>query len=143
MPEDELQRIADRAGLETSLTNLHPVAFRDRHGNLHLPLEAAVAIARAFAAAEPQTVVMYIDDRESELKISGFHPGYRYRHDLLREYAPGFALARRWAGTEQEAEMLRKEIGRLRSLVSQAASELRGLGKDRQASRLLRALDGR
>jgi hypothetical protein len=87
-------------------------------------------------------VVMYIDDREEELRISGNTPGYRHRHDLLRNYAPGFALARQWAGLEQEAEQLRKEIGRLRSLVWTAASQLREAGHESKARRLLRGLEG-
>jgi len=62
MSESELQRIIDRTGLTAAPTELHPLAYRDRHGNVHLPLEAAVALARAFAAAEPQTVVGYLDD---------------------------------------------------------------------------------
>jgi hypothetical protein len=32
MPEDELQRIIDRAGLDASPTDLHPLVFKDRHG---------------------------------------------------------------------------------------------------------------
>jgi hypothetical protein len=47
------------------------------------------------------------------------------------------------AGLDQEAEMLRKEIARLRSLVSGAAYDLKGAGQERKASRLLRALEGR
>jgi hypothetical protein len=57
--------------------------------------------------------------------------------------SPGHALARQWAGLEQEAEMLRKEIARLRSLASGAAYDLRNAGEERKANRLLRALEGR
>lgn len=39
--------------------------------------------------------------------------------------------------------MLRKEIARLRSLVSRAAYELEGAGAQTKARRLLRALEGR
>jgi len=39
--------------------------------------------------------------------------------------------------------MLRKEISRLRSLVSQAAYDLKAAGQERKANRLLRALEGR
>lgn len=95
------------------------------------------------SAAEPQTVVSYFDDREEELRLKGNQPGDRWYHDYLRELSPGYALARQWAGLDQEAEMLRKEISRLRGLISGAAYDLRDAGKERKASRLLRALEGR
>ena len=129
MEEDELRRILYRAGIETAPADLHPVAYRDRRGSVHLPLVAAVSIAQAFAAAEPQTVVAYLDDRHEELRLRGNQPGERFWHDYLREKSPGYALARQWAGLDQEAEMLRQEIARLRILVGRAASELRAAGK--------------
>lgn len=143
MSESELQRILDRAGLATEPSELHALAYTDRLGYVHLPLEATVAVARAFAAAEPQTVVGYLDDQEEELRLRGNQPGERWWHEYLRERSPGFALARQWAGLEQEAEMLRKEIGRLRTLVSSAAYDLKGAGQERKGQRLLRALEGR
>ncbi|WP_121248078.1 hypothetical protein [Solirubrobacter pauli] len=143
MSETELQRIMDRAGLDGEPARLHPLAFRDRRGTVHLPLEAAVALAQAFAAAEPHTVVGYLDDTEEEMRLRGNTPGERWWHDYLREKAPGYALARRWAGLEQEAELLRREIGRLRGLVASAASELKRSGHEGSARRLLRALEGR
>jgi hypothetical protein len=39
--------------------------------------------------------------------------------------------------------MLRKKIARLRSLVSGAAYDLKSVGRDRKANRLMRALEGR
>ena len=107
-----------------------------------MPIDGAETLARAFAAAEPETVLMYLDDRESSLKHQGYRPGDHYVHDLLRQYMPGWAVAREWAGFDQEVEQLKKEIGRLRGLVSQAAYHLRDAGADRQSRRLLRALDG-
>lgn len=139
----ELQRILDRAGIEQSPEELHPLAYCDRRGEAHLPLEARIAVAQAFAAAEPQTVVAYLDDVEEEWRLKGNQPGERFSHDYLRQHLPGFALARQWAGLEQEAEMLRKEIARLRGLVSSAASDLKASGQRRKSERLLRALEGR
>ena len=143
MDERELQRILDRAGVDIAPDQLHLLAYRDRHGQVHLPLDAAVTLAQAFAAAEPQTVVGYLDDQEQEMRIKGNQPGDRWYHQYLREMSPGFALARHWAGLEQEAEMLRKEIARLRTLVSAAAYDLKAAGHERKGSRLLRALEGR
>jgi len=39
--------------------------------------------------------------------------------------------------------MLRKEIARLRSLVSRAASDVRDAGAEGKSQRLIRALEGR
>lgn len=143
MDERELQRILDRSGLDGSPSDLHPLGFCDRHGEVHLPLDAVVGLAQAFAAAEPRTVVECIDDQEEELRLKGNQPGDRWYHQYLREQMPGFAIARQWAGLEQEAEMLRKEIARLRSLVSTAAYELKRSGAERKGNSLLRALEGR
>jgi hypothetical protein len=55
---------------------------------------------------------------------------------------PGWAVARLWAEFDQEVEQLKKEIGRLRGLVSQAAYDLRNAGADPKSRKLLRALDG-
>jgi hypothetical protein len=143
MSESELQRIIDRAGLKSSPVDLHPLAYRDRHGDVHLPLDAAAELARAFAAAESTTVVGYLDDQVEEMRLRGNEPGERWWHSYLRENAPGFAIARQWAGLEQEAETLRKEIARLRSLVSSAAHELQVAGAKAKAQRLIRALEGR
>ena len=77
------------------------------------------------------------------MRLRGNTPGERWWHSYLREKAPGFAIARQWAGLEQEAEMLRKEIARLRSLVTRAAYDLEQAGAERKAQRLLRALEGR
>ncbi len=110
---------------------------------MHLPLEATVELARAFAAAEPATVVGYLDDQEEEMRLRGNRPGERWWHSHLREKAPGFAIARQWAELEREAQMLRQEIARLRSLVARAAYDLEQAETERKAQRLLRALEGR
>ena len=82
MPEEEIRRIMVRANMTGDPADLHPLAFRARSGEVYLPLEAGEAIARAFAAAEPQTVLMYIQDQEDELRVRGDIPGQRYLHDL-------------------------------------------------------------
>lgn len=142
MSEDQLQRILDRAGLASTPAEMHPLGYRDRRGWVHLPLETMVRIAQAFATAEPQLVNEYIDDREEELRLRGNVPGDRWWHEYLREHGPGFALARRWAGVEQEAESLCREIARPRALLSAAAYDLKAAGQERKAAPILRALDG-
>lgn len=143
MPEDQLQRIADRAGVDGPLEELHPLGFKARDGCIHLPVEAAEQIARALAAAEPENVMLYIEGREHELRSSGWQPGMHYRHDMLREAMPAFAIVKQWCGPEDQLAALRKEIDRLRQLLSKAAFDLQAAGVDRKAAALRRALEGR
>jgi hypothetical protein len=138
-----LERLLGRSGIETDPLRLHPHAYADRFREIHLPPQAAETIARAFAAAEPEIVLMHLEDHEAELKARGYDPGERIYHQFLREYQPGYALARQWAGFEREVEELRKEIGRLRGLVAMAARDLEEAGAERKAWRLQRAVDGR
>jgi len=138
----ELRQIARLAGLPQELEKLHEAAYVDRDGTMHLPVEVAEQLAHAYAAAEPEIVLMYIEDQESEYKAKGYDPGTRYYHDLLREKMPGFALARYWAGHEEEVAQLRAEIERLRTLVRSAAGALEKAGQERDGWRLRRALDG-
>jgi len=89
MPLDEVENITMRAGLEGPPEKLHPLGFVDRQGDVHLPLEGAERLARAFAAAEPQTVLMYIEDFEEQYRAKGYAQGERYYHDLLRPISTG------------------------------------------------------
>jgi hypothetical protein len=142
MPEAQLQRICERAGLDRPPSEPHPLAFTDRHGYTHLPLDSVVHLARAFADAEPRTVLDYLDDYEGELRAKGTVLGERWYHEYLRSKGPGHALARRWTGPETESETMRRELDRLRALVSSAAHDLMAAGDERKARRLFRALDG-
>jgi len=138
-----LERLLERSGIDVDPLKLHPHAYADRFGEIHLPPQAAEVITRAFAAAEPEIVLMHLQDQEEELRARGYDPGERIYHQFLREYQPGYALARQWAGIEREAQELRKEIGRLRGLIAMAARDLEEAGAERKAWRLQRAVDGR
>ena len=96
----------------------------------------------AYAKAEPEPVLMYIGDEESELKAKAYEPGERYYHESLREQAPSFALARQWAGFEREVEQLRAEIERLRDVAKRAAELLEHADRTSDAFHIRRALDG-
>jgi len=139
----ELREIARLAGLPQNLEDMHPLAYVDRHGDMHLPVEVAEKLAHSYASTEPEIVLMYIEDEEKEHKARGYEPGERFWHDELRREMPGFALARYWAGHEEEIAYLRKEMERLRDLVKEAAQVLVGKGAESEGWRLLRALDGR
>ena len=142
-PVEAVRRVVIRAGLEDDVERLHPSAFVDRHGDLLLPFEGAMKLARAFAVAEPENVLRHIENEEVEYKARGYEPGERYYHDRLRELSPGHALVRQWAGVEKEIEELRKEIARVRSIAESAAFDLKRLGAEREARRVERALAGR
>lgn len=143
MRAEELRGIARVAGLTQQLENLHPLAYVDRDGYMHLPIEPAEQLARAYASAEPETVLMYIEDEENECRARGFEPGERFYHDWLREHTPGWALARYWAGHEEEIAFLRKEIERLRTVVDSAADALVKAGAEQEGWRVRAAKDCR
>lgn len=137
----ELREVARLAGLPQNLEDIHPLAYVDRQGQMHLPVEVAEQLAHAYAGAEPELVLMYIGDKEKEYKARGYEPGERFWHDELRRDMPGFALARYWAGHEEEIAFLRTEIERLRSLVTTAADLLITNGFERDGWRIRRALE--
>ena len=85
MEAAELREVARLAGLPQNLEDLHEAAYVDRHGGMHLPAEVAEKLAHAYAAAEPEAVLMYIEDEENELKAKGYKSGERFYHDYLRE----------------------------------------------------------
>ena len=65
-------------------------------------------IAQAFAAAESESVSMYLEAEEAEMKAQGYTPGDRFYHDYLRTQRPGFAVARQWAGFENGLKSLKR-----------------------------------
>ncbi len=99
--------------------------------------------ARAFAAAEPDTVTMEVAAIEERYSALGYAPGERDWHQDLQKQRPVLALARQWAGVESELARLNQEIARLRSIAQLAVSYLREGGLITQANRISRAVDGR
>jgi hypothetical protein len=143
MRAEELREISRLAGVPQKLDDLHPLAYVDRDGYMHLPIEVAEKLAHAYASAESEMVLMYIEDEENECRARGYEPGERFYHDWLREKTPGFALARYWAGHEEEVVFLRKEIERLRKVIDSAADALVKAGAEQEGWRVRRAKNGR
>jgi hypothetical protein len=112
-------------------------------GRAQIPFAGAERIAMAFAAAEPDSVMMTIDAEAEELRAQGYDVGERYWHDELRKRRPAFAVARQWAGFEAETARLQAEVQRLRNLLGMAISDLRAADLRREAGRLERLMDGR
>ncbi|HEX5493461.1 MAG TPA: hypothetical protein VFX70_02655 [Mycobacteriales bacterium] len=138
---DKARRLWDRAGLEGEPDD-HPLAFIDRKGVPHVPYETTLSFAQAFAAAEPESVLLHIQEWEDRLRAEGYEPGNRHSHEFLRTKRPAHVLARQWAG-RAEVTMLQEENDRLRRLVHQAILALTHAGDESAARRIGRGLRGR
>jgi hypothetical protein len=77
-------RLWRRAGLDGA-PDQHPLAYTDRHGQLHLPYETALQFAQAFAAAEPEACIHYMQEWEDRLRAEGYESGHRSSHTVLRQ----------------------------------------------------------
>jgi hypothetical protein len=135
------QRLWRRAGRDGT-PDQHPLAYTDRHGQLNLPYETALEFAQAFAAAEPEACIHYIQEWEDRLRAEGYESGQRHSHSFLRQQRPAYALVREWTQSG-DLELLRQENTRLRQLLQQALEALRRAGDERAANRFDRALLGR
>lgn len=143
MRAEELREIARLAGLPQKLEDLDSLAYVDRDGYMHLPIDVAEKLAYAYASAESEMVLMSIEDDEKEWSARGFEDGERFWHDYLREKTPGFALARYWAGHENEVAFLNSEIERLRKVIDSAADALVKAGAEQEGWRVRAAKDCR
>ena len=137
-----LRRVAQRAGIKKPVEELGRESFVDRFGRLLLSFDGALTLAMAFAKAEPEKVLLLIENEEAELRAKGYEPGEHYYHESLLKQAPANALARQWAGFENEVEQLREEIVRLRMVVKRAADFLDSAGMGFEADRVRREMDG-
>jgi hypothetical protein len=137
---ERARRLWRRAGL-SGQPDHHSLAYTDRHGQMNLPYETALEFARAFAAAEPEPCIHYIQEWEDGLRAEGHELGQRSRHTLLRALRPAHALVREWAQAGG-LELLGNENIRLRRLLREAIAALRQARHEQQASRIERALRG-
>ena len=164
VPIEAIRRILKRARLEPDPMKLDPMGFIDRFENLNLSAEACLVVAGAFARAEPDTVLTYIEaDEQDYIRRYGDSPHMmqshakdKAAHALAREWTEAPATDRRG---HSELEAMRRdavtaidklhsryvtsdgekteEIQRLRSLVLSAADELRSGGIEDKADWLL------
>lgn len=134
------QRLWSRAGLGGTPAD-EPLAYRDRHGALHLSYATALKFAQAFAATEPEPCLMYLREWEDRLRAEGFEPGNRSAHHVLRQMAPAHALVRGWCELPAYA-LWEDEAKRLRTLLARSIARLSELGDEETAQRLTRAMKG-
>lgn len=137
---EALDRVSTRACLKEARWGSAP-AYTDRRGRLAVPNTGLVDLAVAFAAAEPETVHLYLDNEEAEHLAGNFGYGADHRH-LLR-LKPAIAIARQWAGGAAEHKHVHNELARLKLLLYEALRALRAAGDERAASRIERKIDAR
>lgn len=140
---EALQRVAARADLQVPVAALDRAAFVDRRGTLHLPFAAVEQLARAFAAAEPGTISLYIDGCEEASVARASAPSAQfYRESYVGEEKPGWELARQWAGSRSEVDALERENRRLRNVVQLGVRLLLEENADPKAAELQREFYG-
>lgn len=136
---DALERVSTRAKIEPPT---HHAGYKDRKGQHFLPFECALALAQAFAAAEPTTVLDYIDGLERKYAQEARQPGGSYMGGLLSEWRAQWALVRQWASHDAAVAAREERILELERLLTQTMWDLRrpGVDPERVASRIDRAL---
>jgi hypothetical protein len=136
-PPDARDRILARAHLEVPVD---PVSYVDSRGEWNASFATALTIAKAFAAAEPQTVLLEVDVEERRMDTEAREPGNGYLVGLVQEYRAHWAICRQWAGFDQAIAQRDAEIVRLRRLLDECGVNLRRLGHDDIANRMERKL---
>lgn len=138
-----IDRMCARAGIEAADLPDHHLAFVDRQGKLHLSFGAALHLAKAFAAAEPSTVLLHVDTAERQYVAEASEPFNSYLVPLLERWRAGWALVRQWAGTDAQLARLNEEIDRLRQVIQRTIWDLRTAGQDDLAAKVERRMQGR
>ena len=134
---DALDRVLQRAKFEMPIQQ---PAYEDRQGRLRLPFDGAVMLARAFAAAEPQTVLLEVDTSQQRYEMEARELGNSYLVPLVQRWRAGWALCRQWAGFDEGLAERDREIERLRRVIVDLGYELRRSGQDVLAAKLDRKL---
>lgn len=137
---DALTRVKDRARLDS--TKHSPVTYVARDGKIHAPFDEALELARAFCAAEPNTVLVGVESTEREWSEKAGRPGGEYMVGLLNDYRAAWAIIRQWTGLDPAIAAREAQIQRLERLVWDAVYALQKAGLDAEARRLRRALGG-
>ena len=137
-----LTRLAARSNLSIDSWTRSP-SFVDRRGVLYLPDEKLVTLAICFAKAEPESVVLRLDNEEQTHLREGYFYGERYPHDELLKRKPIWTLARSWAASAGGRDPLREELKRVSDLLYQALAALEKAGETRTATRIQHAWEGK
>jgi hypothetical protein len=133
---DAFERVCVRARF--TLPDEH-VAYTDRRGMRHHTFDTALAVAQAFAAVEPRTVLDQIDVHERRYETELREPGNAHLLPLVQRWRATWALCRQWAGFDEAIAQRDAEIQRLRRIIDDLGWELRRAGHED----LARTLDRR
>ena len=101
-PPDVIERVCARSGVERDALpdDLH--SFVDRAGTQHLSFGAALHLAKAFAAMEPDIVLLNVDTAERKYVVAASEPAHGYLVPLVERWRAGWAIVRQWAGTDEQ-----------------------------------------
>jgi hypothetical protein len=135
---EAVQRVRTRACLPADTPSLH--GYVDRRGELRLPGDEALELARAFCAQEPATVLTGVEATEQEWTQDA-RRGADHLIPLLNDYRASWAIIRQWTGHDPAVAQREAEIQRLERLVWDAVYALQKAGLDREAARLRRAVE--
>jgi hypothetical protein len=155
------EEAAEWLGVSLDSLLAEPLAFIDRAGEYYAPAEVGHRLAKLIAQNFPEEPLARVAKEKEELQEqavhgrdfdegpswSGYIPPERCS-DYLREREPVFALVREWCDRPavdrfDELVALRKEVRRLRELVTRAAERLEADGHPQQAAWLRRQAEGR
>ena len=136
-----MERIADRAGVTEQPWRQWP-CFKNREGAIYMPNSLLVDLAIAFAKAEPETVLLYLDLEREKMLAEGYWRGERHQHEEILKTKPVWAIIHQWVGSKPSRDHLREEIERMRRLMWQAVEVLEQNGLAREATRIRRTLEG-
>lgn len=135
-PPDVIERVCARSGVDPDALPDHHFSFVDRAGTQHLSFGAALHLAKAFAAAEPDIVLLHLDTSERKYVIRASEPAHGYLVPLVERWRAGWAIVRQWAGTDEQLTRKDKEIERLRQIIQRTIWDLRSAGHDDLAARV-------
>jgi len=133
-----IDRLRARAGISPTQNHSY-VAYTTRHGQLRLPFDEALDLARRFCAAEPAAVLLSVEATEQKWTSEVSH-GDTYLISLLNRYRAAWALIRQWAGYDAALAQKDAQIQKLERVVWDAVYALQRAGLDHEAARLRREL---
>jgi hypothetical protein len=137
---DELERIAARAKSEFVIKD---PAFVDRDGTVHGTFTMALSLAQAFAAAEPEMVLLSVELEQRRHEADALESGGSYMAAYVQRRQAALALCRQWAGFDQALWQREQEITRLRRIISDLRYELLRTDQTQLVAKLDRKLKGR
>jgi hypothetical protein len=108
-----------------------------------MPFADALALAKAFCAAEPSTVLVGVETTEGKWSQEASQPGGDYLISLLNEYRAAWAMIRQWTGHDAAIAQREARIQQLERLVWDAIYAFQRKGLNDEAHRLRRVLERR